>query len=251
MKFYQHQMQDMEYLVMDLYNYVFFHIDVSLSGYIIDYWGRQSGFFEDKHNYKNNTAFTLEAQDEIRREGLYIPLKDGERKIRKCLFDETLVYEELHDCLAAKDSCALGYDDYPVVDQHKAVIDAEPFLPGSLYYKFNACKYGETKEENVFYFYEIIRLAKQINPKIKIILMLMPGYKVLERYWKILLEPYKHEFEKEIKKIADEKQVFYWDFQNKSKIADNPHFFIDPNHLNYYGGIAFTDILNQSLMSIE
>ncbi len=240
--------QDLQYVILDLYDYTIFNYDVSLSTAIIKYWGN-GGIMEDRHHYEQNINFVQDAEIEMEKSGYYVPVNDEYLlKIRDELFNKEVIYKELDNFFVKREFGVLGYKDYPLTPQINMLIEKFPFLPSNLY-SIPSKRYKETIQENIYHFHQIINTVKGINPGIKVILLLMPRYIVLEEYHRIMLSSYKDEFEQAVKTVTDN-NIFLWDFKSVEAISKNPHFYMDPAHLNYSGAIAFTCMLDEHIKKI-
>lgn len=52
-------------------------------------------------------------------------------------------------------------------------------------------------------------------------------------------------------KFEQEYGITYWNMKNLDEISGNPHFYRDTAHLNYYGAVAFTNVLNKAIYEIN
>lgn len=243
---YLYCIENIQKVVIDLYDYTVFNYDTSLSKQALFYWSH-GGFMEDLHNYANNANYTLSAAEEMKKEGYYLPLiSDKDRSLRATLFDEQFVIDNMDKVFCKSNPVNLGYNDYPLWSQFQGGIQKEPMLPFNLHFQ-GAKLYEDTIVENKKYLELIIKMLRSINPQIKIYYLLLPRYYIMEEYHNMMLATFKSDFEIEIKEHIRKYKVNYLNLKNLSSISNNNHFFQDTAHLNYIGGIAFTSMLNQMI----
>lgn len=239
---YAPNIENMKYAIIELYDYTIFNYDVSLSNQILFYWSH-GGIMRDIHNFAQNKNYERSFVVEMKEHNYYALVTDDLRKERKLLFDENMVQQKLQDLYSNKEPVYLGFNDYPLETQFCAGIVKEPFLPFNMHY-MGTTRYPHTIEENIYYLHEIIKLLLSINRNMNIYFLLMPRYFAMEKYHEVLLQSYKEDFESIVKKFEMEYGIIYLNMKNQGGISRNPHFYKDTAHLNYYGGIAFTNVLN-------
>lgn len=242
---YAAKIENMKYAIVELYDYTIFNYDVSLSNQILFYWSH-GGIMQDVHNYEKNKNYVNSPEVEMREHGYYSVVTDSLRAVRQALFDETLIWERLQDLYLNQEPVYLGFNDYPLETQFCSSIEKEPSLPFNMHY-MGETRYPYTIQENTFYLEELIKLLFEINHNMKIYFLLMPRYSIMEKYHGVMLQSYKTEFEDIINRFETEYGITYVNMKNMRGISENPHFYRDTAHLNYYGGVAFSSVLNKAI----
>lgn len=240
---YGDKVENLKYVIVDLYDYTIFNYDASLSEQILFYWSH-GGLMEDKHHFARNTHYSKSLEEEMKAKGYYSLVENKLRLLRKNLFDEKLIQKELQELYSTEEPIYLGYNDFPLETQFSSCISQEPQIPFNMHY-MGEKRYPDTMQENIYWLEQTIKLLLEINQNIKIYFLLMPRYYKLEEYHNVLLQDYREEFERIINKFERAYGIKYLNMKNVDGISRNPHFYRDTAHLNYYGSIAFTNILNR------
>ncbi|HAP20920.1 MAG TPA: hypothetical protein DCR27_06550, partial [Lachnospiraceae bacterium] len=169
--YYPFVISDLQYAIIDMYDYTVFNYDVSRSKGILEYWS-WGGYAEDIHHFKENKNYSETSMEEMKRAGFYFPvIDDKDFRFADQLFDMNKIFE------------IDWFRDYPPQLELDKVISEEPLLPYNLFYMGEE-RYPETIEENKCILEEMIRLLKKINPKIKIYFILFPRFGIVEKYHK-------------------------------------------------------------------
>lgn len=240
---YSNTIKNLQYAIIDMYDYPVFNYDISLSKNIIDYWS-MGGYIEDLHHFDKNKNFDRNVEEEIKKRGFYYSITD-ERKFQFAdkLFDIRIIEHEIEYLYMNEPSGNDGFRDYPLSLKLDKIISNEPWLPCNLFY-MGGKRYPETIKENTIILEEIIKLLKQINPKIKIYFLLLPRFEKIEKYHARILDWEKEEFENIMDHYLKDAYCYYFDFKQCTAINSNRYFFWDAAHLNYMGGIAFTELVH-------
>lgn len=239
------KIENIKYAIIDMYDYTIFNYDASLSNQILFYWSH-GGMMENLHNFHKNKNFLNSPINVMKEYGYFSLTTESLRKLRSKMFDEKLVKETLQNMYSNKEPVYLGFNDYPLEVQFCNGLPQEPFLPFDLHY-MGEPRYPKTIEENIYLLEQTVKLLRGINSNIKIYFLLMPRYFILEQYHKILLQSYKSDFENIVGKFEKEFGIVYLNMKDTKTISKNPHFYRDTAHLNYYGAIAFTGILEKTI----
>lgn len=231
---YPEKIKDLKYLVIDMYNYNYLNFDTSLSRHAINYlrWG---GISLDEHNFSRNP--NLPGLD-FRQEA---DLIEGE-----------------HEKNVTDSQFALWRRLFPKaheMDGYRAFAN-----PANAYRRtriFNGNDYDEdmgfrgtvksvhekTMAENEAYLREVIELAYAINPRMKIYLILIPRYHESQMRAIKYFKDWKEMFYSFMEKMEREYAAEFLDFKD-SELAKDIYNYFDESHLNYFGAIKFTRMLN-------
>jgi hypothetical protein len=235
-KNYPNKIKNLQYAIIDMFDYIYFNYDLSLTHNIINYfsWG---GYHKDYHNYSKNKLYTLPVNEELSKKNckLIESLSSNERNLRDELFEN--IYENVQYQL---------FNDFPSPDTRNKTIDRgfnDYCLPDYMP-KHAKKRFQKTIDENIGYFDEILHNLYSINPYIKIYIILIPRYNAIEEIHRIKYTNWKAEFENIIDDFQHKYTFKYLNFKNYEPISCNNNFYQDVSHLNYDGATAFTTLLN-------
>ncbi len=107
--------------------------------------------------------------------------------------------------------------------------------------------FHNTIRDNIQYFYDFLQLAYSINPTLKVFCILMPQYYAVQEKTKSAYASWKEMF---YTIMEEAKKIFPFTFLDfkENEIAQKRECFFDVSHLNYYGAIQFTKLLNTMIM---
>ena len=241
-----HRLTRLKTIIVDLYDDSCFHYDVSRSSAVIDYWGRR-GFYEDKHHFGLNELFPGTPEEEMRAHNKLVPeLSEEALKLRKKLFNEQYVMDHLHEAEAMIAPTLTGYDDYPFPEQFTGIVREDSVVEEKIRSRGSRF-YPLTREENLDVVSDLIRTAKSIDSRMRIIFVHLPvwaGYqKVYARYFAKRAE----EFNQDIGRFTSEDNVSYMDMRELAPFAGISEYFWDREHMNPTGATVFSDIMAQRL----
>ena len=231
---YYEQIKNMEYLIIDMFDYTYFNYDVSLGTEIINYIG--FGGITLPHNYKFNKNYNYKYDDIVstinmrRIEGITEEMLD--------LWDAFFV--DPHKLNNYKDYISVNYEERMRIMTQKDIEDFEIKKP------IVVNRYENTIKENVIWFEKILSLAKLINPQIKIYCILIPRFIDIQLKSEYLLSDWKREFYSIIKEMQKKYYFEFYDF-NDDEMAKNPFYYYDPAHFNCIGAVEFTNKLKKYL----
>lgn len=245
---YWERIKKLKYLIIDMWDYEVFNYDASMTKVILTYWSH-GGIIEDIHNYKSNINYHLAPEKLLREFGFYSPtVSETDKVLADKLFDFSVVKEKYDDLFFRNGSSYIFYSDYPSVYRFGKNLS----LPDNLYMEKAECKYEDTIQENIKVFDELIRLAKEINKNIKIIILLTPRLYEVEKAHsenKKMMQ-WKYEFEEIIYPYIDD-NICYLNMKNLYPISKNTSFYEDAGHMNAVGANAYTSYLNDFILNWE
>lgn len=234
---YRDKICDLEFIILDLFDYTYFNYDVSRSRSASGYYFR--GYTKDPHHFEDNknTSFHF---DEMMTFFLREKYKDiNNQKIN--LFDT--LFQNIH---AVDDYQAYKSVPDMAVTRNKMVSDQDVDE-----YKVDTSivknQYSETIEENVSLFYQLLELMYQLNPRMKVYLLILPQYyKTIEKA-KDMYAGWKKRFYDIIQEANKKYPFVFWDYKEHEMSYEKVCFY-DATHLNYYGANKFTQILQSRIL---
>lgn len=237
-KKYKERIKNLEYVIIDMYNYTYFNYDVSLTKGAIEYY-KWSGFRSDNsHNYNKNKFFNKSIEKELENYNKiqnYIP--SDENYIFNNLFTDIDIFSEYKkDGLLNR-----TFADFPCKEDRKKCLTDEEIYEYRKNYKKSSLqkkKFKETIKENIHIFDKMMKLLTNINKNMKIYLVMVPVYQ------EDINNINKTEFNKIINKFKEKYNFEFLDFYKYKEISSNKKYFYDMDHLNYDGATEFTKILN-------
>ena len=227
---YKENFKKLKYIVIDLYDYNYFNIDVSRSKVFGDYI--RCGGVIAPHNFSENMNFSKPFL-EFLSEDLKIIKSDNINPIMKELFRNK-----------GNLSLYMNNEIWKVLSKEKEIL--QQVIESKALLK----RYDETIQENIFYLEEMIKNIYVYNPKVKIIVTLLPRYISMEKQMENRIKQWKKEFEDIIYYLKEKYNLYYFDFKNRVEISTNSNFYYDGGHLNERGGICMVSILDNEIKNI-
>ena len=164
------------------------------------------GGIEDPHNYPANKNFSLPWDELVRQAQSFQPVPQNRNRVVK-----------------------------------DTDIDRFPFSSSPRTKRFDA-----TIQENIAVFHELLKLARQINPSMRIICLVLPRFcKTRERLAGVL-DSWRGEY-LDIIRDAQERYGFEFLDYTDHMISTRRELYYDSAHLNAAGAAAFTDLLRADL----
>ncbi|MBU3109713.1 hypothetical protein [Clostridium gasigenes] len=201
--------------------------EISLTSDIINYfsWG---GDNLDYHNYEKNKNFTLTVKEELAKINCKIikPLITEEIKLRDKLFKN--IYGSLDVEM---------FSDFASLEQRSKTIEKDTndyYMPDNMP-KCGSNRYEKTIEENKIYFEKILNILFELNPNMKIYVVLIPRYEIVEESHKTKYAQWKIEFEEFIYSMKNKYNFKYLNFKDCKEINTHNEYYQDVAHLNYEG----------------
>lgn len=225
------KIKNLEYIVIDLYDYIEFNIDISMTSYYLDYM-YNGGLQGDEHNYKKNKNFNNPLTEEMFKN--YYVILEGEKQ------------ESLDHIF---DNCNTEFDTEP--NNRWYHIEADTWLPaGPIIGTVTTKRFDYTVQENLNIIVKFIEKIRSVNHKMKIVFTLLPKYITVEKATELSMGVWKEEFEQIISDICSNYQIHFLNYKDKKDISNNHMFYYDPRHLNTIGARAVTAILNEDLKQL-
>lgn len=228
-KEHREKLNNLKYVLLDMYNYTYFNYDVSLTknafNFIYD-----NGFQYDVHNLNRNKNYSTEIVN-ISKENLsnneimffkqIFKLDIMQRKDKRYYFNEKEI-------------------DYCLDDEELKRNNIFPMGYSSIQ---NKC-FLRTEKENIKIFEDILYEISELDKNIKIYLILIPRYMTREISMLNIESIWKEKFYKILEKYSHEYEFELLDLKNNSYLSNKREFYMDLEHLNYEGSKKFTLLLN-------
>lgn len=247
---YSNKLKDMEYLVLDMYDYTYFNYDTSMTKQALRYYSF-GGYNLDPHNLEKNSNYNgASALDEIIdyfRWIMYQGIHEENMGLWDALFDN--VYAQNHymdfnsDFGRSNTLRCISDGGVRKFDIDKA--DTLKVDSGIIRQRFDT-----TIEENTEIFYKILRMAYEWNPQMKVFVVIIPRYIEVQKKIAEVYQPWKELF---YRIIDDAKQKYPFTFLDFSghEVATKTYHYTDVSHMNYFGAVKFTEVLNRCIYHIE
>lgn len=250
-KYYPDKIKNLKNVIIDMYDYVYFNWNVSLSKMILQYYAH-GGYSYDLNDFSENANFTDELEFEMKKNGYHF---GGDYNLksyyRKTLFKEEIVQMHINEMYG--DPEFFFYKDVQSEKLTSAIIqknsgEDSAFFETTLFIK----RFEETIQRNKKHFEEILRLLYSINKDMHIYTILIPRYHILEAKEEELgyMQDWKNDFEKIMNSFAKKYNIRYVNLKELEEISKEHEFYMDECHLNYNGSIQFTKYINQLMENI-
>ena len=214
---YGEKLKSLQYIVIDLYDYHVFNIDVSLGGNYECYLtcgGSLKEHYKDPYQYAYGT------------------ITDAEGKIAKILFNKT---------------GEIRGTNLNVLNRWEHISADEPLAMENLQGKSVKEEYEQTVKENVEILKSILEYVKCYDKNINIFFSLLPRYISMERKENEINSGWKEKFYEIIAPLMKEYKIELFNYKNRTEISGNHYFWNDICHLNTIGAAAVTELLNHDL----
>ena len=238
-KHHKNKLKDLEYVIFDMYDYSYFNVDTSLGKNAVNYYVNWDGYLWDGHHFDDNKNFnySFEQLRQIIETQNNNGITPQEQENFKLLFPEILnnfLHEQLDDDFKVKNiTKVVTKQELDAYEIETSVVKKE---------------FSETKRENREAFEKILILLREINPNMKIKIVLMPRTvcveKKMEAYDKILRTEYMAYLEEMQKKYSFE----IFDLKGLEEISTHQEYYYDGEHLNRKGAEQFTKYFLENCM---
>lgn len=228
---YADKLSKLKYVVIDMYDYNVFNLDLSLEKDILVYIAM--GGLCEQHNYEKNHNYNRRMEEELFDSLYYIVENEKTRQLYQELFENNTVPNVYAD------------ERWKCIEE-KVTLDADKFI-GNVVVK----RFDDTIKENEVLFEQFLMEIKRFKPDIKIILTLLPRYITMEKVAIPFLSVWKQEFLNTINRLKEKYGVVFWDYKQYECISGNHEYFWDVNHLNTIGAKCMTSILDTDIRKFE
>lgn len=226
-KRYGEQLCSLKYIVIDLYNYMEFNLDISRGKDLLGYL--YAGGIYDEHNFRLNKNYSDTLENEMFKK-YGVVLRGQKQNSMEEIFRN---WDTEFD--------VSSYKRWSHIPQN-AMLRSEQIIGKSITEKFE-----DTFQENINILECFMKTIKEISTEIKIIFTLIPQYTMMEKVSEPFMYKWKDEFYRLITDICERYHAVFWDFKNCEEISRNHMFYYDEMHLNTVGARAMSAILNETL----
>ncbi len=231
---YYYEIKDLKYVVIDMFDYFYFNFDTILSG-AFDSFFEASGFLCEERSPWNKVQ-SVQQINEI----LIDIWQEGKTAWEQKLFSEFFPFARERDCGVYKDitlydekledNAILKYKNNPIIHAVQMKI------------------FHHTIQFQVDNMVKLFLLLKKIQPQIRIFLVLLPKYKVVEDFEKSLNRTWKTFFMNIIGELKKDFAFELLDFKDYEEISAHKENYRDLTHLGPDGAARFTEHLSDLLI---
>lgn len=235
LKKYAYKLNDIQYVIFDMYRYTYFNFDVSSTNIAKNYFS-YSGIYDDPHHY-----------DRVKYDNIRIDFL--EKRFEGITLEKIAKWKEIFKDVHKVDNYR-KFQTFPKAYTRNNIVTDDEVIA----YDFNRGivrnHFDLTIQENIRLFQEILVTIKENWPNCRIILMHMPMYELAYKRCEGLVSDWKIEFADilhQMKRYADFEYIDY----TLHDLSKKQYVWQDWGHLNYYGAIEFTRELNEKLKKID
>lgn len=238
---YYSKIKDIQYLIIDMFDYNYFNFDVTSCGLLaLDYY-ESGGYTLDGHNFSRNPAFGC-SFDDLMLTFLY----DKYQYIDEEQMDFwEMLFGDVHKYNGYAEFCP-----YPDLYTRMHILTDEEAEEFSASTGITRNVYQATIDENIGYFKRILDLAYGLNANMQVILLLLPRYARVREKHALEMKPWKESFYNILDEVKTQYPFRILDF-TEHPISKEKKYYHDAAHFNYYGAMEFTKILNGILWDKE
>lgn len=232
---YYYEIKDLKYVVIDMFDYFYFNFDTILSG-AFDRFVEISGFLCEERTPWNKEQ-SVQQINEVLSGGIW---QEGKTAWEQKLFSEFFPFARERDCGVYKDitlydekledNAILKYKNNPIIHAVQMKI------------------FHHTIQFQVDNMVKLFLLLKKIQPQIRIFLVLLPKYKVVEDFEKSLNWTWKTFFMNIIGELKKDFAFELLDFKDYEEISAHKENYRDLTHLGPDGAARFTEHLSDLLI---
>ncbi len=231
---YYHEIKDIKYAVIDMFDYFYFNFDTILSG-AFDIFFEASGFLCEER-----TPWSREQSVQEINEMLKDIWKEGKNRSEQNLFSEFFPYAREGDNGVSTDHT---YYDAELADSEITKYKNHPVIPA-----VQTKIFRHTIQFQTDHMVKLLLLLKEIQPEIRIFMVLLPKYKIVEDAEKIYNQTWKTFFMNMIGELKKDFSLELLDFKDYEEISAYKENYRDLSHLGFDGAIRFTEHLSDLLL---
>ncbi len=236
---YYDKIKNLKYLIFDMFDYTYFNYDVSLSKTAGIYYNN-NGFTLDSHNFHANKSFQDTSFDKII-EFILMKRVQGTNTSQWNLWNELYANIHSHNQYDA-------YTTYMNISKRTRIVTDEEIEEYNADTSIVKNIFHDTIRDNIQFFYRLLNLIYGINPSAKVFCILMPKYYAVQKKSEALYAPWKEMFY-EIMEASQKNYPFTFLDLKDNEISQSRTNYFDISHLNYYGAIQFTQLLDTIIFS--
>lgn len=239
-EYHKNNLKDLEYVIFDMYDYSYFNVDTSLGKNAVNYYVNWDEYLWDGHHFDKNKNFDYSFSK--LKEMIEIQNKNGitqqEQENFNFLFPKILnnfLHEHLDDDFKVKNITKV------VTEQELEAYEIETSVVKN--------RFSETQKENKEAFEKILILLREINPNMRIKIVLMPRTSYVEKK----MEPFDKILRTEYMEYLEQMQEKYlfeiFDLKSLEEISTHQEYYYDGEHLNRRGAEQFTKYFLENCMN--
>lgn len=239
-KNYKERIKNLQYVILDMFSYTYFNYDVSLTKNALKYFRDVGLDFDELHNFPKDIIESLKTSrknQEILFNDLFnsniINVKDDMKEVGS--------YDDMYSDFSSKKARNKILSDEEIKTYKRSQI---------VYSSIQKKEFSDTEKENIKVFEEILKTLKEINHNIKIYIVLIPQYKVVEDNLKIMEQEWKIKFYNTLNNFKKNYNFKVLDFKNNEEISSEKKYYYDMYHLNYEGAKRFTKLLDSYILYV-
>lgn len=235
---YWNKVQNIQYLVIEMFDYTYFNFDISRTKQAISYY-ENGGYNLDGHNFSLNSNYEYSFEQVMawiykRRYG---KMTDVQINAWSQLFGDahgTMNYSE--------------YVTYKNISDRVGMVKSEDVTEYVVETGMVKNVHEDTIRDNIQYFYEMLKLAYEWNSDMKVFVLLMPRYYEVQKKVDEACVEWKERFYYILEEARKDYKFEILDLCNH-EISKESAYYQDVSHFNYYGAVKFTDLLNEYLFA--
>lgn len=234
---YYSKIKNLKYVIFDMFDYTYFNFDTIQTGAYEPYLEENGFLCEERSPW--NKPITHEIINEQLREWWW----EGRTQAEQNRLDE------LFPGMQKLEGCACKNE--VICDKRKHILpekEIENYKKNKSLSDIQRQVFENTLESQLSNFYNILQLLKRINPEIKIYLVLLPKYKVVEeaeevvnQEWRKLFVNFINDFQKKIDGLE------LIDLKSCQFFSEKREYYFDLTHFNHRGACEFTEYLSKLL----
>lgn len=236
---YRNKIQNLQYLIFDMYDYTYFNYDVSLSERSSTNYYSWGGFMLDAHNFNQIKSFDFSFDELIKMilAKRYENINEIQLRLWNELFGKVYSYNEYRD-----------FDNCPDIFLRTKIVSDKEIEEFQANVSVVKNYFQHSIRENIQHFYHLLDLAYGINPSMKIFCILMPRYCETWDRIKSEFSIWREVFYSIIGEAQNQYPFILLDF-TEDEISKCREWYYDASHFNYYGAIQFSKLLNKLISS--
>lgn len=238
-EYYFDKIAGLKTVIYDMYDYSYFNYDASMTDTIANYVGC-GGYHKDPHNFAKNIDYPGWNYWGLVGDVKKLVLGDVEQAILD-IWDMLFV----EDTGKLFDSKYCGSNDFRYRFDIVSDEQVDSYKIGS----YTRERFNDTIEENKKYFDMMLDKLYEINPEVKVFLVMMPRYEGVWEKEETMVASWKDFFYDTLNEMRERHSFEILDFI-RDDIRKNRAYYQDTTHFNFLGAMKFTDMLNERITTI-
>lgn len=239
---YPEKLQNIKYVIIDMFDYTYFNFETMFTGATLPYFIDSGLECPKEYDTLENKNIKMTSAREINEylKAIRPFSTENEREILFSCFQNVLENDENAYC----------HNPLREIVYKLTLDDIEKYKQAPTVTAVQTKVYEKTIQKNIEYFCEFLNFLYGKNSQIKVILCLLPKYKVVEEYEKKVLGIWKGYFEDILRNIQIKFPFVFLNYKDDEEISGNIDFYWDITHLNREGSICFSKKLSKKITEI-